>query len=91
MLKIGYFPTGLKAPAMATPHLEPASADGTAIALEFRQELQSMDQLLRTCEEKFGEGPFATHQIIGPLSASQWRQFHLLHARHHLKQIRHLG
>jgi hypothetical protein len=25
--------------------------------------------------------------VLGPLSMQQWRKFHLIHGRHHLKQI----
>jgi hypothetical protein len=26
--------------------------------------------------------------ILGPLTIRQWRKFHLIHGRHHIKQIR---
>jgi len=25
--------------------------------------------------------------VLGPLTASQWRKFHWIHGRHHVKQI----
>jgi hypothetical protein len=28
------------------------------------------------------------HPFLGPLTASQWRKFHLVHGRHHARQIR---
>jgi hypothetical protein len=27
------------------------------------------------------------HLILGPLTAAQWRKFHWIHGRHHVKQI----
>jgi hypothetical protein len=30
------------------------------------------------------------HPILGPLNATQWRKLHLVHGRHHLKQLLHL-
>jgi hypothetical protein len=29
--------------------------------------------------------------MLGPLTAGQWRKFHLIHGRHHAKQIRRLS
>jgi hypothetical protein len=28
--------------------------------------------------------------ILGPLTGAQWRKFHLVHGRHHVKQVLHL-
>jgi hypothetical protein len=29
----------------------------------------------------------ASHFAFGPLGADQWREFHVVHARHHLTQL----
>jgi hypothetical protein len=90
--RFGYFPTGRLAPPdviPATSATEPL--DGNDICSRFQAELEAMDELLIACERQFGDKKFATHQVIGPISAQQWRKFHIAHGRHHLKQIRSLG
>jgi hypothetical protein len=51
--------------------------------------IAEMDKLIGECEERFGSGrKLLDHPILGPLTGAQWRKFHLVHGRHHLKQIR---
>ncbi len=87
--RFGYFPTGQTAPLGVIPAASPSEAfDGDALATMLQSELQSMDETLAVCEERFGKDRFATHQVLGPLSAEQWRRFHVAHGRSHLKQLR---
>jgi hypothetical protein len=47
-----------------------------------------MDEIMTLCEEKLGaRRKLLDHPILGPLTAAQWRKFHLVHGRHHIKQI----
>jgi hypothetical protein len=47
-----------------------------------------MDDALAKCEKQFGNGKkIADHPVLGPIPISGWRKFHLLHTRHHMKQI----
>jgi hypothetical protein len=47
-----------------------------------------MDDCIGRCEEKFGaHRKLLDHPILGPLTAAQWRKFHLVHGLHHVKQI----
>jgi len=47
-----------------------------------------MDASLADAERRFGHRTRVLfHPILGPLTAQQWRRFHLVHGRHHLKQI----
>src|ERR1700721_2221583 len=39
---------------------------------------------------KFCGGGIMGDPILGPLTAGQWRKFHLVHGMHHVKQIRRL-
>ena len=49
------------------------------------------DDAISRCEARFGAGAkLANHPVLGPLTARQWRTFHLVHARHHMKQIAHI-
>jgi hypothetical protein len=48
-----------------------------------------MDELITRCEQKFGtRSRLLDHPILGPLTGSEWRKFHLIHGRHHIKQLR---
>jgi hypothetical protein len=90
--RFGYFPTGRPAPLGVTPMASPSEIlDGEALGARLQSELQAMDNQLVVCEEQFGEKKFATHQVLGPISAQQWRRFHVAHGTHHLKQLRSLG
>jgi hypothetical protein len=49
--------------------------------------IAAMDAILAKCEAQFGRGKVLDHPILGPLTAAQWRKFHFVHGRHHVKQI----
>jgi len=90
--RFGYFPTGRPAPPGVTPASSASEPlGGDALAARLQSELQSMAEILVACEEQFGEKRFATHQVLGPISAQQWRKFHVVHGTHHLKQLRSIG
>jgi hypothetical protein len=89
LLKLGYFPPGRPAPAAVTPSTETAeAADGAGLLTLFGRELEAVDGILDACEAHFVGSALATHQVLGPLSVAEWRRFHVIHARHHLRQIR---
>lgn len=67
--------------------LQMSELSGPKLASWFRGELEKMDGMLDWCAEKFGPGPMASHFAFGPLSADQWREFHVVHIRHHLAQL----
>lgn len=80
----GYFPTGRPAPEFARPK----GMSGEAALQTIRENLAAMDQALAECEQRFGgEVKIADHVVLGPLTIRQWRRFHLIHTRHHMKQI----
>ncbi len=47
-----------------------------------------MCALLDECQAKFGNQRLQRHFVFGPLTAEEWRHFHALHGRHHLKLVR---
>jgi hypothetical protein len=49
-----------------------------------------MDTILSRCEEKLGHEKLLDHPILGPLTAAEWKKFHMVHGLHHVKQIRKL-
>jgi len=79
-----YFPTGVDAPKMVIPAgIEPATALPMALA-----NLREMDAALAEAATRFGTRvKLVDHPILGPLSVRQWRTFHWVHARHHVKQV----
>jgi hypothetical protein len=90
--RFGFFPAGRQAPAGVIPAASSSELlDGGELAVKMQSALQSMDEILVVCEERFGGRRFATHLVLGPLSAEQWRKFHVVHGTHHLKQLRSLG
>jgi hypothetical protein len=84
----GYFPTGRAAPPLVSPQPTTHPISGADLTLAAAEHLTHLDQLLAEAETLFGpDSRCATHAVIGPLTTNQWRRFHLVHGKHHLKQI----
>jgi hypothetical protein len=82
---LGYMPRGRKAPVFTQPR---AASCATAVS-EFGAKIAQMDGAIAGCEEQFGRRvKLAEHPFLGPLTASGWRRFHLVHGLHHAKRIR---
>lgn len=83
----GFFPTGGRAPKGTWPTGLPAR-DALRAA---REGLAAADRALEDCERRFGaDVQVSNHPILGGFTVSQWRKFHRVHTRHHMKQIRKL-
>ncbi len=79
-----YMPSGRQAPE----HTRPRGLKGEEALNAIRSNLRAMDVALDQCEQRFGcRCKIANHPVLGPLSISQWRKFHWVHTRHHMKQI----
>jgi hypothetical protein len=79
-----HMPEGREAPAATRPKGLPAEQ----VRNEVGAKIAEMDAIIAQCESRFGRGRrLLDHPILGPLTAGQWRQFHLVHGRHHVKQI----
>jgi hypothetical protein len=84
VVSLGHMPTGRKSPAVAQPRGLPAEK----VRNEIGAKVMAMDALIAQCEARFGSRvKLLDHPILGPLSATQWRKLHLVHGRHHLKQL----
>ncbi|MGE0040014.1 MAG: DUF1569 domain-containing protein [Vicinamibacterales bacterium] len=85
IVSLGYFPEGRQAPAHVTP-----SGIGLAEALERAHAgLAAVDAMYDEAAARFGaRRPILDHPIIGAFSVDDWRRFHRVHTRHHVKQIR---
>lgn len=80
----GYLPAGRQSPALARPRGLPAET----VVADICAKIAEMDASIALCEQKLGKrGKVLDHPILGPLTARQWRKFHLVHGRHHIKQI----
>jgi hypothetical protein len=84
VLTFNYLPTGRTAPANTRPKGVPMADVQSTVAAKIGE----MDAVIEKCAERFGRGSkLLDHPILGPLTAAQWRKFHLLHGLHHHKQI----
>jgi Protein of unknown function (DUF1569) len=84
VIGLGYFPKGRKAPERATPKgLSPDK-----VLPEIGSQIAAMGELIAQCEARYGARTrVLDHPILGPLTTRQWRKFHWVHGRHHVKQI----
>jgi hypothetical protein len=71
--------------------VKPRGTPAQQVTGEILENVVRMDAVIQECETRFGRSkPIADHPVLGPLTASEWRKFHLVHAKHHAKQIRKL-
>lgn len=74
-----------RAPEQATPKGTPAPT----IVADTLAALDALDGALTGAAERFGERtPLMNHPYFGTLDVRTWRRFHLVHTKHHVKQIR---
>lgn len=84
VLGAGYMPGGRQAPERARPRGKPVEE----VLREIGPQIAAMDEIIRQCELRFGKHTrVLDHPFFGPLTAAQWRKFHWVHGKHHLKQI----
>lgn len=80
----GYFPEGRKSPERACPK----GISAEKVVADICPQIAAMDKIIAQCEERFGSRKTVLdHPVLGPLTAKQWRKFHWVHGRHHIKQI----
>jgi len=80
-----FIPGGRTAPAGVTPR---GSMPAEQLLPAIHKYLVEMDEAIAACEAKIGSKvTIADHPVLGPLTATQWRKFHMVHTRHHMKQI----
>jgi hypothetical protein len=85
--RLGYLPRGREAP----PGTRPRGSPLETIRQDFAHKISLMEASIAECERRFGTATkIVDHPILGPFSASEWRRFHYVHGRHHLRQIRRL-
>jgi len=86
-LGMGYMPEGVPAIRAVSPG-EYTPESGAAIAERFLKAAAGMDELLVASRKKFGIQACGEHPLFGVMRVDEWRRYHAVHARHHLKQLR---
>jgi len=85
IINVGYFPTGRAAPKHIIPTGE---LDLNAVLDAVRRDLARLDEAASKARHTFGGVKLLDHPILGALTIDQWLKFHVVHTRHHEKQIR---
>ena len=85
LINFGYFPAGREAPKHVVPTGE---LDLTAVVNAVRRDLERLDVAAANIRQRFGGVKVMDHPILGPFTVDEWLKFHLVHTRHHEKQIR---
>ncbi len=80
-----WFPPGRKAPERTTP---PAQIDRATAEAHFLAGVEAWDQVDRALLPERRADLFVKHPRMGDLNVEEWMRFHVIHARHHAKQIR---
>ena len=80
-----WFPPGRKAPerTMPAPHI-----GRTAAEAHFLEGIEAWDQIDRALLPARRADLFVKHPRMGDLTIEEWVHFHVIHARHHARQIR---
>src|SRR5262245_30015635 len=82
--KLRYMPTGREAP----PIVQPKGLSAEQVRNEIWAKLAAMDAIIAQCETRFGRHvKLLDHPILGALNAAEWRTLHVVHGRHHRKQL----
>jgi hypothetical protein len=88
VLQLGWIPGRREAPADVRPEafLLPSSIEDQLLS-EISTALTALDSVLTAAEQHFDSSPCQSHFSLGPMSIADWRRFHLVHGRHHIRQI----
>ena len=87
VLSAGYMPKGVPATDATTPAAKPESRGMRDLALQLETAIEMLDATFDRCRQRFGMERVGRHFLLGPLRVDQWRRYHVLHLRHHMKQI----
>lgn len=89
VIRFGILPGRREAPPIVAPSACPPDPlpDGEDLISAVTTGLARMDAFLDQAEETFRSTPCLSHFALGPLSIPQWRRFHRIHGRHHVRQI----
>jgi len=80
-----WFPPGRKSPERTTPA---AQIDRASAEAHFLAAIEAWDQVDRALLPERRADLFVKHPRMGDLTVEEWMRFHVIHARHHARQIR---
>ncbi len=84
VVECGQFPSGREAPKQTRPRGTPMEK----IVSDIDTQIVAMDEAITKCEERYGKRTkLVDHPLLGAFTARQWRKFHWVHGRHHVRQI----
>ena len=87
VLGMQQLPEGRKAPA----NLAPKGLPHEQVLRDITTKIREMDAAITRAEVKFGKDACVlNHHVLGPLTGQQWRKFHLVHGRLHVRQLERL-
>jgi hypothetical protein len=84
LINLGFFPEGRQAPKHIIPTGE---LDLNAVLDAVKRDLARLDEAAIKTKQALGTGKMLDHPILGPLTIDQWLKFHVVHTRHHARQI----
>jgi hypothetical protein len=84
VIRRGWFPSGFRAPAGARPGAAPAPR---AVERRFRESHARFDMLASTLLPGRAADLFVRHPAIGDMTVEEWLRFHVVHCRHHARQV----
>ncbi|HEX6494370.1 MAG TPA: DUF1569 domain-containing protein [Acidobacteriaceae bacterium] len=87
ILSAGHMPKGVGAPEQTTPKANLAMTGVRELTDQLETAIESLDATLDECRQRFGMERVGRHFLLGPLRMDQWRRYHVLHLRHHLRQV----
>ena len=85
MLKIGWIPSGFRAPDVTRPAERPEAA---VVERMLREGVTRFLALERELLPGRAADLFVKHPRLGDLTLPEWLRFHVRHCAHHAKQIR---
>ena len=84
VVRLHRIPAGREAPAIVKPKGLPVEQ----VRCEIWEKLAAMDATIARCEARFGcHVKLLDHPILGALTAAEWRTLHVVHGRHHQRQL----
>jgi tetrahydromethanopterin S-methyltransferase subunit G len=87
ILSAGHMPKGVGASRETTPKETMPSTGVRELTERLEAAIESLDATLDQCRQRFGLERVGRHFLLGPLRIDQWRRYHVLHLRHHVKQM----
>ena len=84
---LGSMPRGVPAIPSLMP-IEFVPQDGPTLAARLLAEAEELSKVLAECRLAFGLRPCGSHPIYGPLRVEEWRNYHAVHCRHHVRQFK---